>query len=75
MGAVNTNPQSVRAVLDLSGLSAGEHSINLQIQIDARPVRIVSAGPSSVTFTLEPLVTRRLNVEPSIKGQPAVAIR
>ena len=69
---LNTNPQSVRAVLDLSGLSAGEHSINLQIQIDARPVRIVSAGPSSVTFTLEPLVTRRLNVEPSIKGQPAV---
>ena len=69
---LNTNPQSVRAVLDLSGLSAGEHSVNLQIQVDARPVRIVSAGPSSVTFTLEPLVTKRLDVELSIKGQPAI---
>jgi len=69
---LNTNPQSVRAVLDLSGLSAGEHTVNLQIQVDARPVRIVSAGPSSVTFTLEPLVTKRLNVELSIKGQPAI---
>jgi YbbR domain-containing protein len=69
---LNTNSQNVRAVLDLSGLSAGEHSINLQIQVDARPVRIVSAGPSSITFTLEPLITRRLNVELSIKGQPAV---
>jgi YbbR domain-containing protein len=69
---LNTNPQSVRAVLDLSGLSAGEHSVNLQIQVDARPVRIVSAGPSSITFTLEPLVTRRLDVELSIKGQPSI---
>jgi YbbR domain-containing protein len=69
---LNTNPQSVRAVLDLSGLSAGEHSVNLQIQVDARPVRIVSAGPSSVTFTLEPLITRRLDVELNIKGQPAI---
>jgi YbbR domain-containing protein len=69
---LSTNPQSVRAVLDLSGLSAGEHSVNLQIQVDARPVRIVSAGPSSVTFTLEPLVTKRLDVELSIKGQPAI---
>src|SRR5512136_2188121 len=33
---LNTNPQSVRAVLDLSGLSAGEHSVNLQIQVNAR---------------------------------------
>ncbi len=69
---LNTNPQSIRAVLDLSGLSAGEHGVNLQIQVDARPVRIVSAGPSSVTFTLEPLVTKRLDVELSIKGQPAI---
>jgi len=69
---LSTNPQSVRAVLDLSGLSAGEHSVNLQIQVDARPVRIVSAGPSSVTFMLEPLITRRLDVELSIKGQPAI---
>lgn len=69
---LNANPQSVRAVLDLSGLSAGEHSVNLQIQVDERPVRIVSAGPSSVTFTLEPLVTKRLDVELSIKGQPAI---
>jgi YbbR domain-containing protein len=69
---LNTNPQSVRAVLDLSGLSAGEHNVNLQIQVDARPVRIVSAGPSSITFTLEPLVTRRLDVELSIKGQPSI---
>ncbi|MCJ7434843.1 MAG: CdaR family protein [Anaerolineales bacterium] len=69
---LNANPQSVRAVLDISGLSAGEHSVNLQIQVDERPVRIVSAGPSSVTFTLEPLVTKRLDVELSIKGQPAI---
>lgn len=69
---LNANPQSVRAILDLSGLSAGEHTTNLQIQVSARPVRIVSAAPSSVTYMLEPLATRSLNVELSIKGQPAI---
>lgn len=69
---LDANPQNVRAILDLSGLSSGDHTANLQIQVDARPVRIVSAGPSSVTFTLEPLVTRTFDVEVSIKGQPAI---
>ena len=69
---LSANPQSVRAILDLSGLSAGEHTTNLQIQVSARPVRIVSAAPSSVTYMLEPLATRSLNVELSIKGQPAI---
>src|SRR5512143_202172 len=52
---LETHPENVRAILDLSGLSEGEHTVNLQIQIVARPVQIVSAKPSSVTVALEPL--------------------
>jgi YbbR domain-containing protein len=69
---IESDPQSVRAVLDLSGMSIGEHTLPLQIQISARPVQIVSAVPSSVTFVLEPLATRTLEVELDMIGEPAI---
>jgi YbbR domain-containing protein len=65
-------PDAVHAVLDLSGLSAGVHNLDLQIQVGVRPVRIVTANPASVTLTLEPLVTRRLQLDLSLSGQPAI---
>src|SRR5512143_4342204 len=37
---MTARPESVRAVLDLSGVQAGENRIKLQVQVDARPVRI-----------------------------------
>lgn len=69
---LTARPDSIRAVLDLSGLGAGEHQLNLQIQVAERPVRIVAATPSTVMVTLEPLVTRTLPVQTTISGQPAI---
>jgi YbbR domain-containing protein len=69
---VESDPQNVRAVLDLSGLSSGEHTLDLQIQIDARPAQIVSATPRTVTLTLEALETQSLVVDPSISGEVAI---
>jgi YbbR domain-containing protein len=65
-------PDSIRAVLDLSGLGAGEHRLNLQIQVAERPVRIVSTNPSTAMVTLEPLVTRTLPLLSTVSGQPAI---
>ena len=69
---IEADPQLVRAILDLSGLSSGEHEVELQIQVNARPVQIVSVAPSLVTFTLEPLVSQTLDVDLSISGEAAV---
>ncbi len=69
---LTARPDDVRAILDLSGLSAGEHKVGIQIQISVRPVRIVSANPSSVTVSLEPLITRTLPLQSSLSGQPAI---
>jgi YbbR domain-containing protein len=69
---LTARPDSIRAVLDLSGLGAGEHHLNLQIQVAERPVRIVAANPSSATVTLEPLVTRTLPLQSTVSGQPAI---
>jgi YbbR domain-containing protein len=69
---LTARPESVRAVLDLSGVGAGDHRMSLQVQIDARPARVVTVLPSSVLLTLEPLVSRTLPVQSTISGQPAV---
>ena len=68
---LDNEPASVRAILDLSGLSSGEHAVNIQVQVNERPVKIVSVTPANVTLSLEPVATRTVAVELSIAGQPA----
>lgn len=69
---IEANPQSVQALLDLSGLSSGEHIADLQVQVDARPVQIVSVTPNTVTFTLEALSAKTFPVDLSLAGVPAI---
>lgn len=72
---LNAQPGNIRAVLDLSGLGAGQHKLDFQIQVNARPVRIVATNPPSVAVTLEPLITKTLPLESSLKGQPAIGFQ
>jgi YbbR domain-containing protein len=69
---LTTQENAVTSTLDISGLSAGEHTQPVQIQIVPRPVQIVLANPETVTFTLEPLKTQSLPVDLTLTGQPAV---
>lgn len=69
---IEADPQVVRAILDISGLSAGEHTLNLQIQVNARPAQVVSVSPGTFTFTLEPLIRKVLDVDLRISGEAAV---
>jgi YbbR domain-containing protein len=64
--------RSVQATLDLTGLSAGEHVVDIQIRFLVRPVQIVLANPASVTVDLEPISVRPLPVELSLVGEPAL---
>jgi YbbR domain-containing protein len=66
-----TEDDSVRAILDLTGLGAGEHSVNLKVQVAKRPVQIVLTNPNSVTVDLESFDSRPLDVTLSLMGQPA----
>ena len=69
---LTADDSAIRAILDLSGLGAGEHSVIPQIQIALQPVRIISFTPASETITLEPLITRSFEIDLSISGEPAV---
>jgi YbbR domain-containing protein len=61
----------IRAVVDLSGMSAGEHPVRVQVQVSEGPARIVSVSPTSFTVTLEALASRVLPVGLTLNGQPA----
>jgi YbbR domain-containing protein len=66
---------SVTSILDISGLSAGEHTQSVQVLIAERPVQIVLITPETVTFTLEPLAHQPLPVDIELNGQPAVGFQ
>ncbi|HNH27079.1 MAG TPA: CdaR family protein [Anaerolineales bacterium] len=69
---IDDDPSIVRAILDVSGLSAGEHTVDLQIQVNARPVQIVSVSPKTFVFSLEPLITKSMDVDLRVAGEVAV---
>lgn len=69
---IEADPQVVRAILDISSLSSGEHSLDLQIQVDTRPVQIVSVTPKTISFILEPLITKPMDLDVRISGEVAI---
>ena len=46
--------QSIRAIVDLASLSAGQYDLEIKIQIEARAVRIENISPRSIQVILEP---------------------
>lgn len=62
---------AIRAVVDLSGLGIGTHTLPVQTQITPRPVRKISQSPQFVTVTLEPLMVKELPVTLVLRGSPA----
>ena len=67
---LNSDPQAVRAWVDLSGLGAGEHVVTVQVQVNLRLVRLIEQEPQTLTVTLEPLVTQSFPLSLVINGQP-----
>jgi YbbR domain-containing protein len=65
----------IRAVLDLTNLSAGEHTKDIQIQVSVRPTQLILSNPASVSVILERLASHTLPVDLSLSGQPAVGFQ
>jgi YbbR domain-containing protein len=63
---------AVRAILDLSGLSTGDHEVDIQVQISEQPVRIISVTPQTANVSLQPLATQTFPIELVIAGEPAI---
>jgi YbbR domain-containing protein len=70
---LTTNEDSLRATLDLSGLSSGTHVRPVQLAVldSARPYQIILANPSSVSVDLESVSSQTFPLVLSLSGQPA----
>jgi len=62
---------AIRAILDLSGLSSGEHTQEIQLMISERPYQLILANPTVVTVNLESFSTQTFPLVLSLSGQPA----
>jgi YbbR domain-containing protein len=65
----------VRAIMDLSGLGEGEHTVPIQIQIGIRPVEIRSYAPRSASVQLQTLETRTFDIRVINQGSVAVGFQ
>ena len=72
---MSSDTTAVRALVDLSGLGAGQHLQPVQVQISMQPVEIISYTPSSVNLSLEPLASRTLPVRLITRGETAVGFQ
>jgi len=70
-----TEENVVRAVMDLTGLGAGEHTVDIQIQVALRTTQVVLQNPKTVTVNLESFSTSTLPLTPTLNGQPAAGFK
>jgi len=56
---------------DLAGLPAGEHSVDLQVALNARPARVLEIRPDKIQVVLEPLESATFPINLIVEGKPA----
>ena len=69
--ALIAKEDSIQAVLDLSGVPAGEYTKPIQLTISERPYQLVLVNPSEVTVHLESVQSQTFPLVLSLSGQPA----
>mgnify|MGYP001029078232 FL=1 len=67
---LNSDPQTIRAWIDLSNLGAGDHVVPIQIQVGPRLVRLVRQDPETLAIHLEDIITRTFPVSVQVRGTP-----
>ena len=65
----------VRAIMDLSGLGEGMHTVPIQVQVGIRPVEIRSYSPRSASVELQTLETREFDIRVINQGTVAVGFQ
>lgn len=65
---LNEGKGNVRAFIDLSGVTAGEVSIPVQVQVGIKPVEIVMYSPQMVDLVLEPLTSKQFDIVVVTRG-------
>lgn len=67
-----SNANVVRAILDVSGLEAGNYTLPVNLQIDAQPVKVESYSPKEVEVRLEQLYSKDMAITLVQPSSPAI---
>ncbi len=62
----------VRAIIDLTGMGEGAHTVPIQINIGVKPVEVVLYNPRSVDIQLEKLASSQFDVRAITVGNVAI---
>jgi YbbR domain-containing protein len=62
----------VRAIIDLTGLGVGAHTVPIQIEIGIKPVEVVLYNPRSVDIQLEKLASSQFDIKAVTTGSVAI---
>jgi YbbR domain-containing protein len=60
---------------DLSDVGSGVHRIDVEAQVDRRPVEIIEVEPAAFNLTLETAASQRYEIKVELVGEPAVGYR
>ena len=71
-GSELTSSNAVRAIADLSGLTAGNHSVPVNLQIDAQPVKVESYSPDVIEIVIEEIYSESFNIDLVQPSSPAI---
>ncbi|MDD2694854.1 MAG: CdaR family protein [Anaerolineales bacterium] len=72
---LNTDPDLVRAWVDLSGLKAGSYTLPVKVQVGLTPHQVTRSEPAELKLTLEPLQVRDFAVRLELSGEPTLGYR
>lgn len=74
MDNIISSDQSIRAWVDVSGLEAGNHDVEVEANVESnyQPADVTQISPEIITLTLESLLSRNLPIQLDIEGEPAV---
>ncbi|MBI5670787.1 MAG: hypothetical protein HZC41_22565 [Chloroflexi bacterium] len=62
--------EEIQVTADLSGLGAGEHTVELQAQLARQPATVVDMSPRLMRVVLEEAATRQVPLKWIISGEP-----
>ncbi|MCL4258180.1 MAG: hypothetical protein KJZ53_06600 [Anaerolineales bacterium] len=68
-------PRPVSAYIDLTGLTEGEHTVDVEIESSLRPIRVANISPMQVQITLEPRAVRDVPITAQLQGQLALGFQ
>ena len=67
---LNTNPSTIHAWVDLTGLPDGEFTLPVHVEIEPSLVKVSKQTPEEITIAREKLVSRTMSVDVTVIGTP-----